>query len=66
MVVVRFLKSVDYDALYFHTGSLKIVKNQHFQSSLLGGRGSQKRILCMLLIILTILDPLIKAAWPQE
>ena len=35
---VFFIK-VDCDALNFHTGSLK---NQHVQSALFGGRGSQK------------------------
>ena len=33
------LLNVDYDALHFHTG---IVKNQHFQSTLLGGRDHKK------------------------
>ena len=36
---------------------LRVVENPHFESNLLGGRGqSQKRTLCMILIMLTILD----------
>ena len=38
------LKNVDYDALHFHTG---FVENQHRQSTILGGRVSQKRVLCI-------------------
>ena len=45
--------NVDYDALHFHT----VIKNQHFQGTLLGERGViKKSTLCTLLIMLTILD----------
>ena len=49
------LKNVDYDALHFHTGLLKI---NNFKVLFLGGRkGShKKRIMCMLLIMFKILD----------
>ena len=44
MVTVRFFLNVDYDAFHLHT----VVKNQHFESTLLGGRGgSQKIVLCV-------------------
>ena len=50
-------KNVHYAALHMHmpTGSLK---NQHFQSTLLGGREgvTKESTLCMLLIMLTIMD----------
>ena len=46
--------NVDYDALHFHTGSLKInIFKVIFWE---GGRGSQKSTLCMLFIMLIILD----------
>ena len=35
-----FFFNVDYDALHFHKG---VVKSQHFQSTLLGGRGVPKK-----------------------
>ena len=43
MVAVRFFKmSIMTHCIYAN----RVVKNQHFQSTLLGGRGSQKRVLC--------------------
>ena len=39
-----------------HCIFIRDVKNQHFQGSLLGGKGSHKKTLCTLLIMLTILD----------
>ena len=50
MVEELFLKMLIIEFLY------GVVKNQHFQSTILGGRYSQKSTLCMLLIMLTILD----------
>ena len=54
MVAVRKFKNVDYVALPMHTGSLKInnfkVLFWEVES------GSQKRVLCTLLIMLTIMD----------
>ena len=41
-------KNVDYDALHFHTGSLKINIINIFKVLFReGGRGSQKRVLCV-------------------
>ena len=39
-------ENVDFDALHFHTG---LLKNQHFQSTILGGREevTKKRVLCV-------------------
>ena len=36
---MRFKKNVEHDALHFSYG---VVKNQHFQSTLLEGRGHKK------------------------
>ena len=35
MAAIRFFLNVDFYAFHFH---IRIVKNQHFQSTLLGGR----------------------------
>ena len=48
------VKNVDYDALHFHAGSLKI--NIFKVLFLEGGRGHKKSTLCMLLMMLTILN----------
>ena len=48
-------KNVDYDALHFNTGSLKINIFKVLFSE--GGRGSHKKsTLCTLLVMLTIMD----------
>ena len=52
MAAVRFLKMLIMMHCIFKRGR----QNQHFQSTLLGGRGSQKSTLCTLLIMLTIMD----------
>ena len=47
MVAVRFFNNVYYYALHMHR-AYRVVTNQHFQSTLLGGReGSHKIVLCV-------------------
>ena len=49
-------KNVDYDALHFHTGSVKSTFSK-YSFGREGGRGSQKSTMCtLLLIMLTIMD----------
>ena len=46
MVVVLFFLNVDYDALHFHTGTLKKSTSSKYSFVRKGG-GSQQRILCV-------------------